>query len=104
MEKISNKEYSEKVIGDKSTCVMYFTSEWCGPCEILNFQLEEIIKMFEHINFFECDIEKEKELKNKLKIQYIPTLVFIKDGKEISRRTGVIPDSQIKETIMTYLD
>lgn len=65
--------------------VLKFSASWCGPCRVLAQTLKDV----EGIT--NIDIEKEQELARKYNIRNVPTLVFLKDGVEVHRRSGNMP-------------
>jgi len=51
------------------------------------------------ISFFKVDAVDENQLSDKYSINSVPTIVLIKDGKEIARREGLLPKLIIQEWI-----
>lgn len=61
-----------------------FFATWCGPCTIVSKQLEGL-------NLQPVDLDNDTEgLATKYKIRNVPTLVFLKDGEEVDRHSGLI--------------
>lgn len=65
------------------TLVDFYTS-WCGPCKML----EPVLEQLKNIDIIKVNVEEEIELGNKFKIYAVPTLILIKDKKEIARTEG----------------
>lgn len=65
--------------------VLKFSATWCGPCRVLAQTLKDVP------GITNIDIEKEQETARKYGIRSVPTLVFLKDGKEVHRQTGNMP-------------
>jgi thioredoxin 1 len=65
--------------------VLKFSATWCGPCRVLAQTLKDV----EGIT--NIDIEKDQETARKYGIRSVPTLVFLKDGKEVHRQSGNMP-------------
>ena len=42
-----------------------------------------------------CDVEENVEVAAKFGIMAIPTIVFVKDGKEIARKSGTVKKDQL---------
>ena len=69
--------------------VKKFHAVWCGPCRTLGPVLENVKKKFSNINFEEIDVDKNYEQAEKYYILSVPTVVIVKDGKEVDRFTGL---------------
>jgi thioredoxin 1 len=67
--------------------VLYFTAEWCNPCQRTRPIAEEL-KREGVIDFIFVDADSEMELINKFEIKSVPTYILIKDGVETKRMIG----------------
>ena len=62
---------------------------WCGPCRRLAPVVEELAAEYDgKVIVGKCDIEENTELTDRFGIMNVPTIVFIKDGKEVDRVVG----------------
>lgn len=75
------KKFNE--LSNELTLVDFYTT-WCGPCKMISPVLEQL----KNIDVIKVDAEEEAEIANKFKITAVPTLVLIKDKKEIARTQG----------------
>ena len=67
-----------------------FWATWCGPCKRLGPIIEEIAAEFDGKAIVgKCDIEENDDLTEKFGIMNVPTVVFLKDGKEVDRVVGL---------------
>ncbi len=67
-----------------------FYSKTCGPCKMLSFILNDVDKMLgEKVNIIKVDFEENPDLIEEHNIEGYPTLVMFKDGKEVSRKSGL---------------
>ena len=67
--------------------VLYFTAEWCNPCERTRPVAEEL-KREGFIEFVFVDADIEFELLERFGIKSIPTYILLEDGLEIDRMNG----------------
>lgn len=80
--------------------VLDFTGKWCSTCVILDRILEsEIIPKYKNkVKFVKVDVEENEELTKQYDILSVPTLILLKDGKEIWKKSGSITkDDVIRE-------
>jgi thioredoxin 1 len=67
-----------------------FWATWCGPCKRLGPIIEEIAAEYDGKAVIgKCDIEENDELTEQFGIMNVPTVVFLKDGKEVDRVVGL---------------
>ena len=77
--------------------VLKFSATWCGPCRVLAQTLKDV----EGIT--NIDIDKDSETPKKSGIRSVPTMVFLKDGKEVHRQSGNMP-LQMYQQILTEIN
>ncbi|MGI9528699.1 MAG: thioredoxin, partial [Acidimicrobiia bacterium] len=81
-----------------------FWAEWCGPCKTLSPLLERMTD--EGVGAFQLakvDVDANPELSAQYLVQSIPTVVAIKNGKEVNRFSGALPEQAIAEFLVTVL-
>ena len=67
--------------------VLYFTADWCNPCQRTRPITDEL-KREGLVDFLYVDVDTELNLAEQFGIKSIPTYVLIEDGKEIKRMNG----------------
>jgi thioredoxin 1 len=84
--------------------VLDFWATWCGPCKRLGPIIEEIAAEYEGKAIVgKCDIEENEELTDKFGIMNVPTVVFLKDGKEVDRVVGLAMKNVYQDKINALL-
>ncbi len=78
--------------------VLYFTAEWCNPCQRTRPVAAEL-KRDGVIDFMFIDADSEAELVQKFGIKSIPTYILIKDGEEVKRMNG----AKTKEDFLNFI-
>ena len=79
-----------------------FWASWCGPCKMLAPTLEQLAKDFAgKLQVIKVNVEEpaNQELAQQFKVSSIPTLAFIKDGKNPEISVWALPYEQLKEYI-----
>ena len=67
-----------------------FYSTTCGPCKMLAFVLADVDKACgDKVQILKVDFDKNKALVEEYGVSGYPTLILIKDGKELKRMTGL---------------
>lgn len=98
--RISKDNFEKEVLQADKTVLADFYSDSCVPCKRLSpvlFALEE--EYDEKLKIVKININFDSELAEKYEVQAVPTLVFFKNGEEISRLRGAVKQAEIKEVI-----
>lgn len=70
--------------------VIDFFASWCGPCQMMKPIIEEIEKELKgKVEFTKIDIDQNGAEASKYGVMGIPTLIVLKDDKEIGRKVGM---------------
>jgi thioredoxin 1 len=89
-----------KCINDKKeSAIVVFWAPWCGPYTILSKTLTELILDEDRINIYKINTDSHPEVIKEYGVKSIPLLMFLKDGKEVDRKSGAVAKSQITETL-----
>lgn len=98
-----NKENFEKEVGEGVSVVDFF-ADWCMPCKMMAPVFVKLSKEFEgKMKFGKVDTQTESELSGQFEIMGIPCLIVFKDGKEIDRIVGLMPEDALREKLNSYL-
>ncbi len=77
---------------------------WCGPCKMMGPVVEKIADEYDgKVLVGKVDADEEMELAQRFNITSIPTLIFFKNGVEIDRKVGVLPEGAIKKILESNL-
>lgn len=76
-----------------------FSAIWCGPCKKQTPIFDELKSEISSVLFKKIDIDNESDLTSKFNIKSIPTIVFVKNGKEIERMIGFQTKNAIQQKI-----
>jgi len=94
-----NKENFDEIIKNKSTVLIDFYADWCGPCRMVAPIIEEIADERQDITVGKINVDDEPELAEAFGVVSIPTLVVLKDGKVSKQVSGARPKAQILELL-----
>ena len=96
--RISKDNFEKEVLQADKTVLADFYSDSCVPCKRLSPVLFALEKEYaEKLKIVKINIDSE--LAEKYEVQAAPTLVFFKNGEEVSRLRGAVKQAEIKEVI-----
>lgn len=98
----TNTEAYDKM--DKSgPYLLEFYSKTCGPCKMLSFVLKDIDNSRPDFRIYQVEFNENKELKEQCGVKGFPTMLFMQDGKEVSRLEGLKQKPAIEAEIAKLL-
>ena len=96
------ENFNELIQSTKPVLVDFY-AEWCGPCQIMKPRILDVAeRMGDDSKVIQIDIDKEKELDTRFRIQSVPTLIIFKNGKQQWRQSGVISAHALIQLLKEY--
>lgn len=79
-----------------------FWAPWCGPCKIMDPIIDELEKeLGDKLEVQRVNVDEDPSKSSQFGVMSIPTYVVLKDGKEIARKIGVTPKSELAKLIQS---
>lgn len=94
--KVTEANFEKEVLNSEQTVLIDFYADWCGPCKKLSPIIEEVARENPNLKVVKIDVDENYNLAYEYGANSIPTLVVIKNGKEVNRAVGIVS----KETIL----
>jgi thioredoxin 1 len=96
------ESFNEQIQSSKLVLVDFY-AEWCGPCKMMKPILLDVAERIgDKATIISVDIDKEKELATKHRIQSVPTLIIYKNGKQLWRQSGIISANALTKLLKDY--
>lgn len=88
-------------LGNGLTLVDFYAT-WCGYCKILAPVLDALSQedAYKDITFLRCDVDEDEGDAMAHGIQALPTLVMFRDGEEIKRQVGSLPEGELRKWLL----
>lgn len=103
----SQEAFDKQVLQSTKPVIVKFGATWCGACQELKPVFAKVAETFgDKYLFVEVNINKAEKAAKDFGIQGVPTVIFIKDGKEVGadkRIVGTTSDDVLMATIEQVL-
>lgn len=99
---ISYKDIENKISND-NYCIVYFYQLECSACSIFKPVLNKVIES-EKYNIYGLDINEIdiEDASQKYNIEFTPTLIIFKEGKEQKRMEGYENEKKLREFLFEF--
>lgn len=94
---LNNVQDFEKEVKEGLVLVDFY-ADWCGPCQMLAPNLEQLDKEG-GVNIIKVNVDEIPDLARQFRIMSIPTLMLFKDGQFVKKVLGFMPIESLREFI-----
>ena len=102
---ISDDMFKEEVLDSEKPTVVDFWAPWCAPCQMTAPVFEAVSEILgDKLNFVKMNTEDYPKTAIEYKVMAIPSLLVFKDGKEIDRVVGFLPEDKLEERLVNVLE
>jgi thioredoxin 1 len=86
--------------GQAPLAMVDFWAPWCGPCQMLGPVMEDLAVRYEGKALVaKVNVDEEPELARRYGVMNIPTVIFLKEGREFDRKIGAFPSAVYTEVL-----
>jgi thioredoxin 1 len=102
---VTDIDFAEVILQSDKLAVVDLWAEWCSPCHMLAPTIEDLAAEYDgHIVVAKLDVDNNPVTPGQFGIMGIPTVLFIKDGKEVDRIVGVQGYAAFANRIEKYIE
>jgi thioredoxin 1 len=94
----------EETVKKHQLALIDFWASWCGPCLALAPTIEELVKDYAgKVLIGKLNVDENPQTAECFQVFSIPTLLIMKDGKEVDRIVGCVPKKHIEAALRKHL-
>jgi thioredoxin 1 len=92
---ITADDFEVEVLKSDKIVLVDFFATWCGPCQKMSKVLEQISADRPDLKVVRVDVDDNELLARQFFVRSIPTVVYMKNGKEFNRIVGFTTRDQL---------
>ncbi len=97
---VTDATFASEVEGSALPVLLDLWAPWCGPCRMIAPVLEQLAgEMAGHVRIAKLNVDENQVTASRFNVRSIPTLLILKNGREIDRLVGVLPKPEIKRRL-----
>jgi thioredoxin 1 len=105
IKEVTDDTFQSEVLESDIPVMVDFWAPWCGPCRLLAPVLESVSqKMNGKIKFVKLNTDENARTAQDFKIMAIPSLIVLKDGAEVDRLVGFIPEDKLEARLQALTE
>ena len=96
---LNQKDFQETIENNKKVLIDFY-ADWCGPCQKLLPTVHKLADEFEgEVTIKKVNVDQNSELAAQFGVRSIPTIVYLSEGKEINRQSGLVSENDLRTQI-----
>lgn len=101
---VTDANFAELVEKSNQPVLLDFWAAWCGPCRMIAPTIDTLAKEFAGKAVIgKLNVDENQRTAARFGVQSIPTLLIVKNGREVERIVGAQPKETISRKLQQYL-
>jgi thioredoxin 2 len=89
-------DFDKVVDASRLPVLLDLWAPWCGPCRVVEPGVEQAAqKLAGRLKVVKVNVDEAPRVAERLGVQGIPTLLIMRDGREVARQVGAVPPPRL---------
>jgi thioredoxin 2 len=101
---VTDANFTELVEKSSTVVLLDLWAAWCGPCRIIAPIIDRLAnELAGKVLVGKLNVDENRQISARFGVQSIPTLLILKDGREVDRIVGVESRESILRRLQSYI-
>ncbi|HWO00644.1 MAG TPA: thioredoxin TrxC [Blastocatellia bacterium] len=101
---VTDANFAEEVERSPLPVLLDMWAEWCGPCRTIAPIIEQLAgELAGRMRVGKMNIDENPTIPSRFGVRSIPTLLVLKEGREVDRLVGAMPKQEILRRIQAFI-
>jgi len=101
---ITDANFDEMIVKGGKPALVDIGATWCGPCKALEPSIAALAKEYgDRVTVGKLDVDEAPKIAQQFGVMGVPTVIFMKNGKEVYRFVGTQSKERIADLIQDHL-
>ena len=102
----TDQNFKTEAEDNKGLVLVDFYAPWCGPCQLIEPIIDEIIKEYKDkkIKIGKLNIDENKDITEKYNIMTVPTFILFREGKILEQINNYCGKEDLQHLIDKHLE
>ena len=101
---VTDRNFTKQVERSPLPVLLDFWAPWCGPCRMVAPIVDQLAKELSgKVRVGKLNVDENQRTAANFSVQSIPTLLVLKDGREVDRIVGAQSKEAITRRLKAYL-
>lgn len=101
---VTDQNFHTEVLISNRLSIVHFSAQWSGASREVNTIMETLANSYgQQANIGKLDVDVSPDVAAMCRIDSVPTILFIKEGKVLERLTSDVPLDQLEDKVKVHL-
>ncbi len=101
---VTDASFAEQVERSPLPVLLDMWAPWCGPCRMIAPVIEQLAgELAGRVRVAKLNTDENQMTASRFSVRSIPTLLVLKEGREIDRLVGALPKEEILRRLQAVI-